>query len=321
MVLASVCNTRMWWGPRWLSGLTAHLPPRRTGFNPWPVHSEFPQVGIVADDTVRRFLGDLPFPPPFHSGVAPYFPHVTLIDSQDLDLVYVGTHPLPFKLQQPQHLACGLSAPATCGGPSEKIPGARSLCQSTHCSSDLPSCRLPEPWCMPTEIIGTVCVCIHHVACLNTSKEGKRFVVGWSVKPEECRGNSMLARSGFDRLDPVRWCVGRGGRWSGAHGERQWGLSSQRGEGTGEVSAAVAAAPPGMQQALEGNGIDGRHTHGLESEHRDIFLYTCRGAMVPTEHGWVQIPWARLGGESQRQKLTSVVVLWGWLTSPGTHRS
>ncbi|KAJ8871615.1 hypothetical protein PR048_027942 [Dryococelus australis] len=30
------------------------------------------------------FLGGLPFPPPFHSGAAPYSPHLTLIGSQDL---------------------------------------------------------------------------------------------------------------------------------------------------------------------------------------------------------------------------------------------
>ncbi|KAJ8877643.1 hypothetical protein PR048_022098 [Dryococelus australis] len=30
------------------------------------------------------FLRDLPFPPPFHSGAAPFSPHITLIDSQDL---------------------------------------------------------------------------------------------------------------------------------------------------------------------------------------------------------------------------------------------
>ncbi|KAJ8895245.1 hypothetical protein PR048_000570 [Dryococelus australis] len=30
---------------------------------------------------------------------------------------------------------------------------------------------------------GTACVCIRHVACLNTIREGKRVVVGWSVKP------------------------------------------------------------------------------------------------------------------------------------------
>ncbi|KAJ8893832.1 hypothetical protein PR048_006433 [Dryococelus australis] len=32
------------------------------------------------------FLGDLPFPPLFHSGVAPYTPHFTLDGSQDLDV-------------------------------------------------------------------------------------------------------------------------------------------------------------------------------------------------------------------------------------------
>ncbi|KAJ8885938.1 hypothetical protein PR048_012144 [Dryococelus australis] len=32
------------------------------------------------------FLGDLPFPPPFHYGAAPYSPHFALIGSEDLDV-------------------------------------------------------------------------------------------------------------------------------------------------------------------------------------------------------------------------------------------
>ncbi|KAJ8883161.1 hypothetical protein PR048_015001 [Dryococelus australis] len=52
----------------------ARLPPRRPGFNPLPGHSGFLHVGIVPDDAVGWwvFLGDLPFPPPFHSSTAPY---------------------------------------------------------------------------------------------------------------------------------------------------------------------------------------------------------------------------------------------------------
>ncbi|KAJ8880384.1 hypothetical protein PR048_016853 [Dryococelus australis] len=46
----------------------------------------FSHVGIVPDDADgRRVLpGGLPFPPPLHSGAAPYTPRLTLIGSQDL---------------------------------------------------------------------------------------------------------------------------------------------------------------------------------------------------------------------------------------------
>ncbi|KAJ8872721.1 hypothetical protein PR048_026335 [Dryococelus australis] len=46
-----------------------------------------PTKAIVPDDAVGRsfFLGDIPFPPPFHSGAAPYSSFITLIGCQDLD--------------------------------------------------------------------------------------------------------------------------------------------------------------------------------------------------------------------------------------------
>ncbi|KAJ8877654.1 hypothetical protein PR048_022109 [Dryococelus australis] len=68
--------------------VTARLSPRRTGFNPRPVHSGFSHVGIVPDDEVgqRDFSGISRFPPPFHSGAATYSPHFTLIRFQDLDV-------------------------------------------------------------------------------------------------------------------------------------------------------------------------------------------------------------------------------------------
>ncbi|KAJ8892173.1 hypothetical protein PR048_004753 [Dryococelus australis] len=52
----------------------------------------FSHVGIVPDDSDGQwgFLGDLPFPPPLHSGAFPYSPHFTLIGSQDPD---VKRHP------------------------------------------------------------------------------------------------------------------------------------------------------------------------------------------------------------------------------------
>ncbi|KAJ8888940.1 hypothetical protein PR048_008434 [Dryococelus australis] len=46
----------------------------RSAFNPRPGHSGYSHVGIVPDDAVDRrvLLGDLLFPPPLHSGAAPY---------------------------------------------------------------------------------------------------------------------------------------------------------------------------------------------------------------------------------------------------------
>ncbi|KAJ8890077.1 hypothetical protein PR048_009584 [Dryococelus australis] len=61
------------------------LPPERTGFNLRPDHRIF-----ASGNRAGRcrwwagFLGDPPFPPPIHSGAAPYSPLFTLIGSQDL---------------------------------------------------------------------------------------------------------------------------------------------------------------------------------------------------------------------------------------------
>ncbi|KAJ8872208.1 hypothetical protein PR048_025810 [Dryococelus australis] len=61
-------------GPRWLSGEPGSIPSRITQeFRMW--------------ESCRWsacFLGDLPFTPPLHSGVAPYSPRFNLIGSQDL---------------------------------------------------------------------------------------------------------------------------------------------------------------------------------------------------------------------------------------------
>ncbi|KAJ8890888.1 hypothetical protein PR048_010397 [Dryococelus australis] len=74
-------------GRRWLSGYTARLPPRRTGFNPRPPsHSEIFASGNRAGRCLcsASFLGDLPFPPYFHIGAAPLSFHFTLINSHDV---------------------------------------------------------------------------------------------------------------------------------------------------------------------------------------------------------------------------------------------
>ncbi|KAJ8866686.1 hypothetical protein PR048_032547 [Dryococelus australis] len=66
------------------NGYTAHLPPRRTGFNPRPVHCGFSQVGIVPNEAAGRqvFSRISRFPHPINSGAAPYSLRFTLIDSQ-----------------------------------------------------------------------------------------------------------------------------------------------------------------------------------------------------------------------------------------------
>ncbi|KAJ8868895.1 hypothetical protein PR048_030436 [Dryococelus australis] len=73
-------------GPRLLSGYTARLPPRRTGFDPRPGHPRIFASGIRAGRCLwsAGFIGDLPFPPLLHSGAASLSLHFTLIGSQGL---------------------------------------------------------------------------------------------------------------------------------------------------------------------------------------------------------------------------------------------
>ncbi|KAJ8891260.1 hypothetical protein PR048_010776 [Dryococelus australis] len=58
----------------------------KPGFNSRPSHSQFFASGNRAERCrwSAGFLGSLPFPPPLHSGSAPFLPHFTLTDSQDL---------------------------------------------------------------------------------------------------------------------------------------------------------------------------------------------------------------------------------------------
>ncbi|KAJ8867744.1 hypothetical protein PR048_031547 [Dryococelus australis] len=77
--------------------LTSHF--CETGSIHSGVSPRFSLVGIVPGYAARRrvFLGISRFPPPLHSGVAPYSPRFTLIDSQDLDvksLPNIFTHSL-----------------------------------------------------------------------------------------------------------------------------------------------------------------------------------------------------------------------------------
>ncbi|KAJ8873816.1 hypothetical protein PR048_024652 [Dryococelus australis] len=73
-------------GPRGHSGQTTSLPSGRTGFDSQRSRSRI----LARENRAGRcrwsagFLGDLPFPPPFYFGAAPYTPHFTLIGSQDL---------------------------------------------------------------------------------------------------------------------------------------------------------------------------------------------------------------------------------------------
>ncbi|KAJ8869063.1 hypothetical protein PR048_030624 [Dryococelus australis] len=64
----------------------ACLPPRQTEFNPRPDHSRIFASGNRAGRCCwsAGFIEDLPFPPPLHSGAAPFSPHFTLTDSQYL---------------------------------------------------------------------------------------------------------------------------------------------------------------------------------------------------------------------------------------------
>ncbi|KAJ8870546.1 hypothetical protein PR048_029569 [Dryococelus australis] len=66
-----------------------YSPPTQANRIPFPAPSlqDFSHAGLVPDDAaagLRGFLGDIPPPPPLHSGTAPYSPRVTHIGSQDL---------------------------------------------------------------------------------------------------------------------------------------------------------------------------------------------------------------------------------------------
>ncbi|KAJ8871431.1 hypothetical protein PR048_027748 [Dryococelus australis] len=72
--------------PRWLSGSTDRLPPRRTGFDPRLGYCRIFPSGKPLERCrwSARFVGNLPFPSPFIYGAAPYSSHFTRIGSQDL---------------------------------------------------------------------------------------------------------------------------------------------------------------------------------------------------------------------------------------------
>ncbi|KAJ8898140.1 hypothetical protein PR048_003500 [Dryococelus australis] len=73
-------------GPRWCSGQTTGLSPRRTGFDSQQGHGNHARRYHWS----AGFLWCLPFPPPLHPHADPYSPHFTLNSSQDLD---VKSHP------------------------------------------------------------------------------------------------------------------------------------------------------------------------------------------------------------------------------------
>ncbi|KAJ8888783.1 hypothetical protein PR048_008275 [Dryococelus australis] len=73
---------------RWLRGQTTRIQPGQTRFD---TRQGYSQIFARADCAGRYrwlmgFLRDFPFPPPLHSGAAPYSPYFALIGSQDLDL-------------------------------------------------------------------------------------------------------------------------------------------------------------------------------------------------------------------------------------------
>ncbi|KAJ8888757.1 hypothetical protein PR048_008249 [Dryococelus australis] len=71
-----------------LPGQTTHLLPMRTVFDFQRGRSRIVTCGNRAGQCrwSAGFLGDLPFPPPFHSVAAPYPPRLTLICSQNLNV-------------------------------------------------------------------------------------------------------------------------------------------------------------------------------------------------------------------------------------------
>ncbi|KAJ8865507.1 hypothetical protein PR048_033747 [Dryococelus australis] len=64
---------------------------RRPRFGVREVLGSNPRIMTNGGTGQRGFLGDLPFLPPLHSVAALYSPHLTLIDSQDLDLPNLST--------------------------------------------------------------------------------------------------------------------------------------------------------------------------------------------------------------------------------------
>ncbi|KAJ8869916.1 hypothetical protein PR048_028925 [Dryococelus australis] len=78
-------------------GSTTRLPPRRNGFDSQRGSSRIFAFGNRDDDAAGRrvFSGTFRFPPPLHSGAAPYSPRFTLIGSQDLDVTSLTKYPPP----------------------------------------------------------------------------------------------------------------------------------------------------------------------------------------------------------------------------------
>ncbi|KAJ8894562.1 hypothetical protein PR048_007219 [Dryococelus australis] len=98
------------------------------------------------------FLGDLPFPPPLHSGAAPYSPHFTLIGPQDLDLERASqkqssdTHKTPYdRVKRCRERIIKTKASERVNQSGE--PGLESLIG--HPDLGLPwfSVTIPSEWC------------------------------------------------------------------------------------------------------------------------------------------------------------------------------
>ncbi|KAJ8894035.1 hypothetical protein PR048_006645 [Dryococelus australis] len=78
-------RSRLFVGPRWISGQIIHLPPKRAWFDSRRGRSRIFACGNreVLRRLLAGFLWDLPFPPPFHPGAAPYSLCFILVGSQD----------------------------------------------------------------------------------------------------------------------------------------------------------------------------------------------------------------------------------------------
>ncbi|KAJ8872081.1 hypothetical protein PR048_025682 [Dryococelus australis] len=112
----------------------SRLPPRRTGFNPRPGH----RISASGNRAGRcrwsvGFLGDLPFPPPLHSGAAPYSLQspssvlkTSLLRATQLSSLF-STLSLTLDVFSTYHLISGLGIPFTFNSKTALSPRLTSV--------------------------------------------------------------------------------------------------------------------------------------------------------------------------------------------------
>ncbi|KAJ8869146.1 hypothetical protein PR048_030714 [Dryococelus australis] len=160
------------------------------GFIPLPGHSGFLHVGIVPDDAVGRrvFSGTSRFPPPFHSGAAPYSTQSPHFGSQDLDARL--HNPLYSRASDVCSLAAAPVLPHTCQhGISFLVP-----CKSAIGSESSRACTInSDPIAKPfsPRIVGK--------KKKKEEEEEEECVATWSMIASpvgHCRHNSEHSLSG-----------------------------------------------------------------------------------------------------------------------------